>query len=105
MVTLTVLYGTPTDPAAFEQYYSERHMPLVATIPGLGRWEAARALPGADGAAPPFYRIFTAWFDTAATLHAALATDQGRAAAADMANFATGGDTLFISEVDLALAG
>lgn len=99
MVTLTVLYGRPDDPDAFERYYAEHHMPLVATIPGLGRHEAAKGLSAAGGGEPAYYRMFTFWFDTVHELEAALATEQGRAAAADLANFATGGATLFISEV------
>jgi uncharacterized protein (TIGR02118 family) len=29
MVKLTVLYGHPDDPDAFEEYYANTHMPLV----------------------------------------------------------------------------
>lgn len=30
---LTLLYGHPDDPAAFEEYYSNTHMPMVPKIP------------------------------------------------------------------------
>jgi uncharacterized protein (TIGR02118 family) len=43
MVKLTVLYGHPDDPAAFEEYYANTHMPLVDDMPNLQRYEAARA--------------------------------------------------------------
>lgn len=29
MIKLTVLYGHPTHPTAFEEYYANTHMPLV----------------------------------------------------------------------------
>ena len=34
---LTVLYGHPTNPAAFEKYYGEKHLPLAANITGFTR--------------------------------------------------------------------
>lgn len=39
MIKLTVLYGHPVDPAAFEAYYSSTHMPLVGTIKGIVKAE------------------------------------------------------------------
>lgn len=100
MVTLTVLYGKPDDPEAFERYYAEHHMPLVQAMPGLGRHEASRALSTPDGGEPAYYRTFTAWFDTVEELQRVFGSEQGRAATADVPTFATGGATIFISEVD-----
>jgi hypothetical protein len=42
---LTVLYAKPKDPDAFNKYYLNNHMPLVAKIPGLQRTEVATILP------------------------------------------------------------
>lgn len=39
------------------------------------------------------------WFASAAALQACFETPEGKATAADFANFATGGVTLFVSEV------
>ena len=100
MVTLTVLYGKPDDPDAFEQHYAEHHMPLVAALPGLGRWEASKAISAPDGGESAYYRTFTAWFDTVEQLHQVLGSEQGRATSADVPLFATGGATMFVSEVD-----
>jgi uncharacterized protein (TIGR02118 family) len=44
MVQLTVLYGHPDDPDAFEEYYANTHMPLVDKMPNLKRYEAAGAV-------------------------------------------------------------
>jgi hypothetical protein len=35
MVKLTVLYGSPDDPDAFEEYYANTHMPLVEKCPSF----------------------------------------------------------------------
>lgn len=35
MAKMIVLYGAPKDPAAFDRYYRETHLPLVKAIPGL----------------------------------------------------------------------
>jgi uncharacterized protein (TIGR02118 family) len=42
MVKIVVLYGPPTDPQAFEEYYATTHAALVAKIPNLQRFEAGR---------------------------------------------------------------
>lgn len=100
MVKLTVLYGHPQDPAGFEDYYAGTHMPLAELVPNVARFETAKAMAGPDGGRPPYYRIAELWFEDPASLNDALASEQGQAAAADIANFATGGATLFTSEVD-----
>ena len=61
-IKLTVLYGHPTDPDAFEHYYADTHMPLVRKIQGV-RTEAAKVIATPDGSAPTHYRIFEFWFD------------------------------------------
>ena len=97
---LTVLYGHPTNPAAFEKYYAETHMPIADQITGYTRVELSKALPGADGARPAFYRMAEFWFESAAAMQACMATPAAQATAADLANFATGGVTLFSSVVE-----
>jgi len=49
VVKLTVLYGPPQDPAAFDEHYENIHVPLAAQIPNVQRFEAGRAV-GMDGA-------------------------------------------------------
>jgi len=95
---LTVLYGLPTDPAAFEKYYAEIHLPLADKITGYTRIEMSKGLPGPDGSTA-FYRTVEFWFESAAALQACFDTPEVKATAADLANFATGGVTLFVSEV------
>jgi uncharacterized protein (TIGR02118 family) len=99
-VKLTVLYGQPTDPAAFEGYYAETHMPLVRKIPGLGRYEQAKVIGTPDGGQPAFYRMFEFWFDNQDHMQRVLGSPEAQAAVADLANFATGGATTLICQVD-----
>jgi uncharacterized protein (TIGR02118 family) len=100
MVKLTVLYGHPTDPDAFEEYYANTHLPLVQKVPDLQRFEPARVVATPDGSEPPYYRIAELYFESMEQMQNSLATPEGQAAPADIPNFATGGATVFISEVD-----
>ncbi len=99
MVKTTALYGHPTDPAAFERYYAEIHMPLVAKMTGYRRAEAAKVVGTPDGSPPTYYRIFEFWFDSLEDLQASFGSPEGQAVVADVANFATGGITILISEI------
>jgi uncharacterized protein (TIGR02118 family) len=96
LVKLTVLYGHPTDPASFDEHYENVHRPLVDGIPGLQRFEAGRIAGTPDGGGPPFYLIAELWFEK---MEQSLASPEGQAAPADIPNFATGGATVFFSEV------
>jgi uncharacterized protein (TIGR02118 family) len=42
MHVLTVCYGHPADPAAFDAYFSSTHIPLVEKIPGLASFTVRR---------------------------------------------------------------
>ena len=98
MVKLIVLYGTPTDPAAFDEYYMSTHVPLAQKIPGLRRFEVAR-MGSLDGSTPQFHLQAELYFDDSDALMSALGTPEGAAAGADVANFATGGATMLVGEV------
>jgi uncharacterized protein (TIGR02118 family) len=98
MVKLVVTYGSPTDPAAFDQHYAGTHTPLVQRIPDLRRFEAGKVLGTPDGTPAPFYFLAELYFDDVDQLQAAMGSDQGQAAAADVSTFATGGATLMIAE-------
>ena len=100
MVKAVVLYGPPSDPDAFERYYADTHTALALAIPGMQRFESAQAVATPDGSALPFQRIAELSFDDMDALQAGLGSDEGRAAVADIPNFATGGVTMFIAEVD-----
>lgn len=98
MVKLVVLYGQPTDPAAFEQYYLNTHMPIAQRIPNIRRFEAGKVLGTPTGEAAPYYWQAEFWFENLDQLRASRASEQGRATTDDLANFATGGVTVFVAE-------
>jgi uncharacterized protein (TIGR02118 family) len=95
MAQLLVLYNTPADPAAFDRYYCETHIPIAKKIPGLGSYRINDGPVQAPAGNAP-YLIAILDFDTMADLNASLASPEGRAAAADVPNFASGGVTLLI---------
>ena len=99
MVKLTVLYGLPEDPEAFEEYYAGRHMPLAAKIPNVERFESGR-VAAPEGGDPPYQRIAELWFASASVMQESLSSPEGRAATDDIPNFATAGATVFVSEVE-----
>jgi uncharacterized protein (TIGR02118 family) len=100
MVKLVVLYGPPTDPDAFERHYADTHTALATAVPGLRRFEAARGIATPDGSALPYQRIAELTFDDLEALQAAMSSAEGQAAVNDIPNFATGGVTIFIAELD-----
>jgi uncharacterized protein (TIGR02118 family) len=93
-----VLYGKPTDPAAFEEYYRSVHAPLAEKLPNLQSFEYGKGLPNADGSDPAYFWLATLTFADAAGLGAGMAGPEGKAAADDVPKFATGGVTVVVSE-------
>jgi uncharacterized protein (TIGR02118 family) len=97
MAQLLVLYNTPPDPAAFDRYYQQTHIPLAQKIPGLRSYSISsgpvRALVGS---APAPHLVAILNFDSMADLNAALASPEGQRAAADLPNFASAGVTLLV---------
>jgi uncharacterized protein (TIGR02118 family) len=98
MVKLIVLYGKPEDPSAFDAYYASTHAPLAEKIPNLKRYEHGKALSSADGSEAPYYYVADLTFDDAEALQAGMSSPDGAAAGADVANFASGGATMFVAQ-------
>ena len=95
MAQLLVLYNSPADPAAFDRYYHQKHIPLAQKIPGLRSYVISNGpVQPLAGTAP--YLVAILHFDSLADLNAALASPEGLAAAADLSNFASTGATLLI---------
>ena len=99
MIQLTVLYGQPQDPAAFDNYYLERHTALVRKIPGLKGFTITK--PASPNPQEPlaYYVIANLYFESMAAFQSALQSPEGQATAADLQNFATGGAILLAGEV------
>jgi uncharacterized protein (TIGR02118 family) len=96
MHVLMVCYGLPADPAAFDAYYTSTHVPLAEKIPGVASF-SARHCASLDGSAAPYHLIAELGFPSREALNAALSSPEGQAAAGDLANFATGGATMFVA--------
>lgn len=91
MAELVVLYKTPTDPAAFDKYYAETHIPLAKKLPGLKKYTVSKG-PVATPAGPSQYHLIaTLSFDSLADIQTAFGSPEGKAAAADVPKFASGG--------------
>ena len=100
MVKLLVAYGKPQDTDAFDAYYANTHAPLAEKIPGLRKFEHGKVLGTADGSEAPYYFLATLYFDSAEDLQSGMASAEGRAAGGDVENFASGGATLMIADVN-----
>jgi uncharacterized protein (TIGR02118 family) len=96
MADVVVTYKTPKDTAAFDKYYAETHIPLAKKMPGLRKYLVSKG-PVATPAGPSgIHLIATLSFDSMAAIQAAFGSAEGRTAAADVQNFATGGaDIMF----------
>jgi uncharacterized protein (TIGR02118 family) len=95
MTQILVLYNAPVDPAAFDRYYQQTHIPIAKKIPGLRSYVISNGpVQALAGTAPHLVAILQ--FDSMADVNAALASPEGQAAAADLPKFASGGATLLI---------
>jgi uncharacterized protein (TIGR02118 family) len=102
MYLVTLTYGQPTDPAAFDAHYRDTHLPLAAKIPNVQTFAAGRC-ESLDGNPPAAYLQAVITFADKPSAAAALGSPAGQAAAADIAGFATGGATMTFTEVDVAI--
>jgi uncharacterized protein (TIGR02118 family) len=95
---LTVLYNQPEDAAAFDKHYDEVHAPLATKIPGLQRLTVSRPGPDAKGDEPRYHLVAVLEFESEEAMGAGMGGPEGKAAAADMANFAGAGAILLSGE-------
>lgn len=96
---LVILYGHPDDPAAFEHYYANTHIPYATEhMPGVLDVQNSRVVGTADGSRSPYYRTSHLTYDDVPSLREGIGSEDGQATIADLANFATGGATLLIVE-------
>ena len=100
MIKLTVLYGHPTDVAAFEDYYKNTHLPIAAKMTGFEKVEFTKFISAPDGSSPAHYRMAEFWFTNPDALQATMSSHEGLAAAADIANFTTGGVSIMVGAVE-----
>ncbi len=98
MVKLIIFFRRPADVDAFEEYFSNTHVPLMAAMPNQKRTAVTRAI-GAPRGEPPFYLIHEIYFADLPALTYALNSPEGRAAGADLMGFAREIVSLMFAEV------
>jgi|SRR5580693_9079140 uncharacterized protein (TIGR02118 family) len=98
MFRISVCYGQPRDPEAFDTYYANTHTPLTLKVPGLTGFTTGKPRSLMRGRDAPYYMIASLTFNSAEDLKAALRSPEMAAASEDVANFASGGVTLYSTE-------
>jgi len=98
MAQLLALYHQPADPAAFDRYYFETHIPIAKKVPGLKSYVVNNGPVNAIAGNTAPYLIAELSFDSMADLQSALSSAEGQAAAGDLSNFAQAGVTLMVFE-------
>jgi uncharacterized protein (TIGR02118 family) len=82
-----VLWGTPSDPDAFDRHYREVHIPLATKLPGLRRYALGRNIAPIRGE-EPLHQIAALDWDDMAALRNAFESEVGRATAEDVNHLA-----------------
>ena len=96
MAKVLVLYKKPKSAEAFDKHYASVHIPLAKKIPGLKKYDVSAGGVGTPAGSSEIHLVATLAFDTMDALKAGMGSAEGKAAAADLANFADGGVDLYL---------
>ena len=99
MVKLVAVYKKPEDPAAFDKHYFETHVPLARKMPGLLKCEIEKGTGSPVPGTETPYLAAHMYFANKAALHSAMMSEEGKAAAKDLAGFAGKYVRMFFTEV------
>ncbi len=99
MTRILVLYNQPTDPAAFDRYYFETHVPIAKKLPGLRSYVVSSQAPVLVAGDVTPYLIAELEFDSSAAFQAAFVSPEGQATVADVGNFAQAGVTILTYDI------
>ena len=103
MHRVTIQYGIPEDPEAFDARYFGQHVPLVGPVPGLRAFTWSKPRP--MGGEPKVYLVAQLDFDDADAMKSALRSPEMATAGADAQAIGVP-LTMFTGEVvDADLAG
>lgn len=101
MAKLFAIYQQPKDAKTFDDHYFSKHVPLAKTLPGLKSDEVTRGDVMGMGAKHGVYLVATLEFESMQAIGAAMASSQGQATAADLAEFASAGVDVMIAESEM----
>jgi len=96
MALVVVVYKTPKNAAALNDYYFNTHVPVAKKIPGVRGFRVSDGpieLPVEPGGV---HLVALPEFDSLEALQKGVASPEGQAATADLANFADGGVDLMV---------
>jgi len=96
MAKVLVLYKKPKSAEAFDKHYAAVHIPLAKKIPGLKKYGVSKGGVGTPAGPSDIHLVATLHFDSPDALKAGMGSAEGKAAGADLANFADGGVDLYI---------
>ena len=96
MAHLVVMYKTPKDTAAFDDYYFATHVPIAKKIPGVRKYEVSQGPVGTPAGPSGIHLVAMLQFDNLAAIQAGFASPEGQAAAGDVQKFATGGADMLL---------
>jgi len=96
MAQLVVMYKTPTDAAAFDKHYLEKHVAIAKKVPGLRKYEVSQGPVATPGGPSAYHLVAVLHFDDLAAIQGGMGTPEGQAAVADVQTFATGGVDIFM---------
>ena len=81
---------------AFASRHFSKHVPLAKRIPGLREYEVSSGPVSTPQGPSPYHMIALLTFDSMEAIQQALASAEGQATAADLANFAQAGVELLV---------
>jgi uncharacterized protein (TIGR02118 family) len=99
-IKLVVMYTQPDDPAAFDEQYLGVHVPLVAKLPGLQRFESGTFTMALDGGEQTYHRIAELYFADQDAMNAAFGSREGAETAADYGQIAPPGSRMLVEVLD-----
>ena len=95
-VKVVVIYPRPQDEQAFEQVYTEQHIPLAEQkLKGITRLVLTKVTGSPQGKVSA-YRIAEAYFPSMDELNACIESDGGKEVIAHAQEISTGGAPLFL---------
>jgi len=96
MAQLIALYKKPANVAAFDDYYFSTHVPKAKKVPGLRSYQVSSGPLASPQGDSPYHLVALLEFDSLAAIQAGMGSPEGKATAADLANFAQAGVDLLM---------